>query len=120
VPDNDLIEAEERPYLGFSFSQPAGAADIYFIGSQLATTPNSTNSPPIQRWVKRMTRFCVTTSVEKTVKKLTIVLDDLGYQWKIQAKPAISVILLLPTSFSPSDSDAKRRTYLQLFESHSL
>ena len=89
--DEGHVEAVERPSLGFSFSQPAGAADLFFLGSQLGSTTPNNSSPPIQRWVKRMTRFCVTTSLDKTVKELTLVLDDLGYQWKLQSKPAISV-----------------------------
>jgi len=77
----------------FSFSQPVGTSDAFFLGSQLATTPTK-NCPPVQRWVKRMTRFFVTTSMENTLKELTQVLDDLAYIWKVQTSPVLSVRIL--------------------------
>lgn len=76
----------------FSFSQPVGTSDAFFLGSQLATTPTK-NCPPVQRWVKRMTRFFVTTSMENTLKELTQVLDDLAYIWKVQTSPVLSVTI---------------------------
>jgi len=85
-PNSDQVDEKCQ----FSFSQPAGTSDAFFLGSQLVTTPNK-NCPPAQRWVKRMTRFFVTTSLENTMKQLTQVLDGLGYAWKIQSKPVLSV-----------------------------
>jgi serine/threonine-protein kinase Chk1 len=81
--DQDEVDHHRRSPL-FSFSQPAARIDDFFLGSQLASTPGNTQSPPVSRWVKRMTRFCVTTTVDETVRNLTDVLDGLGYQWKLQ------------------------------------
>jgi serine/threonine-protein kinase Chk1 len=77
----------------FSFSQPATPADDFFIGSQLTSSPTrggqgaKASNVPIHRLVKRMTRFCVSTSVENTFKELTAVLDGMGCKTKVQKKP---------------------------------
>jgi serine/threonine-protein kinase Chk1 len=72
----------------FSFSQPAGErVDDFFIGSQLGSQAANPQSPPITRWVKRLTRFCVTTSVDKTIHELGETLDALNFQWKLSNSP---------------------------------
>jgi len=83
-----------RPPLLFSFSQPATPADDFFIGSQMATSPSKRSGQgakpsclPIHRLVKRMTRLCVSTSVDKTVKELCEVLDGMGCTFKVHRKP---------------------------------
>ena len=81
--EQDEVDHHRRSPL-FSFSQPAARIDDFFLGSQLASTPGCTQSPPVSRWVKRMTRFCVTTTVDEIVQEITTVLDGLGYQWKLQ------------------------------------
>jgi len=76
---------------GFSFSQPVGEADMFFLGSQLGSSTQTKNNSPMQRWVKRMTRFFVTISVEDAIKEIVQVLDAWGYNWKVQRKPNMSI-----------------------------
>ena len=90
--NEDLVigkgEAEKHV---FSFSQPAGAADEYFLGSQLVGSTQGNSTAPMQRWVKRMTRFFVTVSIDDTIKELVQVLDQWGFSWKVLSKPTMSV-----------------------------
>ncbi|CAG7786520.1 unnamed protein product [Allacma fusca] len=93
----------------FSFSQPAGErVDDFFIGSQLGSQAANTQSPPITRWVKRLTRFCVTTTLDKTIHEVTEILDDIGFQWKLgnSSGPCITV------------STVDKRKNLLVFKAH--
>ena len=66
-----------------SFSQPA-TLDHMLISSQIFSTQNSSQSSqtPIQRLVKRMTRFVVTARLEEVGAELTRVFDDLECAFK--------------------------------------
>ncbi|XP_067127205.1 serine/threonine-protein kinase Chk1 [Centruroides vittatus] len=80
-----------------SFSQPAHpehmllSTDSCFTNSQLQSTPNSSQSP-LQRLVKRMTRFFVQDNAEITLKKLKEVFEKLGYMQKRTSSGQITII----------------------------
>merc|ERR1712142_41019 len=66
-----------------SFSQPA-TLDHMLISSQILGTQNSSQSSqtPIQRLVKRMTRFVVTAQLEEVAAELSRVFEDLEFVFK--------------------------------------
>ncbi|XP_013400239.1 serine/threonine-protein kinase Chk1-like [Lingula anatina] len=61
----------------FSFSQPVHP-DHMILGSQMPGTPGASQTP-MQRLVRRMTRFFVKTPVDETVKHLVSICEKLGY-----------------------------------------
>ncbi|VDI75236.1 serine/threonine-protein kinase Chk1 [Mytilus galloprovincialis] len=64
----------------FSFSQPVHP-DHMLLSSQFQGTPGSSQTP-MQKLVRRMTRFFVKTDREETYEELDKVLQQLGYNWK--------------------------------------
>ncbi|XP_013782750.1 serine/threonine-protein kinase Chk1-like isoform X2 [Limulus polyphemus] len=77
--DNETSIMNKVSY-GISFSQPAHPEHM-LLSSQIQTTPGSSLTP-MQRLVKRMTRFFVKTNSEATLKELWAVFEKLGYSWK--------------------------------------
>lgn len=70
----------------FSFSQPAeGKVEDYFLTSSSSTSAvmSSQNTNLANQWVKRMTRFFVTTDKHKTVERISEFLERNGLKWKI-------------------------------------
>ncbi|XP_070547544.1 serine/threonine-protein kinase Chk1-like isoform X2 [Ptychodera flava] len=65
---------------GVSFSQPVHMDDM-LVSSQLQCTPGSSQTP-MQRLVKRMTRFFTNLSADQSFKAVTKVLDSMKYSWK--------------------------------------
>ncbi|XP_077985795.1 serine/threonine-protein kinase Chk1-like [Glandiceps talaboti] len=79
---DDLVHA-------VSFSQPVHM-DNMLVSSQLQCTPGGSQTP-MQRLVKRMTRFFTNLSTEKSFKSVTKVFDNLGYSWKKSPPRQITV-----------------------------
>ncbi|KAI8514978.1 Serine/threonine-protein kinase Chk1 [Branchiostoma belcheri] len=73
---------------GVSFSQPA-APDNLFLASQ--TQASQSSQTPLQRLVKRMTRFVTKCETEKALSDLKAVVDKLGLTWKKVHPNQISV-----------------------------
>lgn len=74
--------------VGFCFSQPTMLEDL-IICSQMNSTQCAN---PLQRLVKRMTRFFVTCKkIEDAKVELTRVIDKLGYQWKIHDENCVAI-----------------------------
>lgn len=66
---------------GFCFSQPALLDDLILCSQMNSTQTASQNV--FQRLVRRMTRFFVTTQRDETVKRLSAVIEKLGYTVKL-------------------------------------
>ncbi|CRK93350.1 CLUMA_CG006891, isoform A [Clunio marinus] len=77
----------------YCFSQPAMLDDLLLCTQQNATQ-GSTFGNPFQRLVKRMTRFFVSTKCDETIKRLTTVLDRLGFTWKINEDSSVTISTL--------------------------
>ncbi|XP_063697247.1 serine/threonine-protein kinase grp [Culicoides brevitarsis] len=74
--------------ISFCFSQPTMMDDML-----LCTQMNATQcANPFQRLVKRMTRFCVTTSFDETVQKLTDALEKLGFKYKTHDENLLTIM----------------------------
>ncbi|KAG0443265.1 hypothetical protein HPB47_015112, partial [Ixodes persulcatus] len=74
---------------GISFSQPAHLEDM-LLSTQTQGTQSSSQSP-LQKLVKRMTRFFVTTDANETVQELKSLFEKLGYIWKTNSPGQITV-----------------------------
>jgi len=74
----------------FSFSQPVHP-DHMLLGSQLQATPGSSQTP-LQRLVRRMTRFFVKQNLEDTAKHLQNTLEKAGYQLKQNSPGQLTVV----------------------------
>ncbi|XP_064641120.1 serine/threonine-protein kinase Chk1-like [Lineus longissimus] len=79
--------------LSVCFSQPAHTADHMLLSSQALGTQGSSQTP-MQRLVKRMTRFFVTTDTERTIKELHRAFDKLGYTCKTNSLGQITMTTL--------------------------
>ncbi|XP_014667982.1 PREDICTED: serine/threonine-protein kinase Chk1-like isoform X2 [Priapulus caudatus] len=67
---------------GACFSQPVHKADDILISTQMHGTQGNSQTL-LQKLVKRMTRFIVTTAADETIDRLTTVLKDMpGYSYK--------------------------------------
>ncbi|XP_049525522.1 serine/threonine-protein kinase grp-like isoform X3 [Dermacentor silvarum] len=75
-----------------SFSQPAHLDDM-LLSTQTQGTQSSSQTP-LQRLVKRMTRFFVTTDAQQTVEELKSLFERLGYSWKTNSPGQITVTTL--------------------------
>ncbi|KAG1689530.1 Serine/threonine-protein kinase grp [Nymphon striatum] len=84
--DNHLIA--ERIW----FSQPARPENM-LLSSQLQGTPSASQGP-MQRLVKRLTRFFVSTSPHDTIKELKTTFDKLGFSWKLISPGQITITTL--------------------------
>ncbi|XP_076112237.1 serine/threonine-protein kinase Chk1-like [Mytilus galloprovincialis] len=73
----------------FSFSQPVHP-DHMLLSSQFQGTPGSSQTP-MQKLVRRMTRFFVKTDREVTYEELDKVLQQLGYNWKKNSPGMVTV-----------------------------
>ncbi|XP_002741282.1 serine/threonine-protein kinase Chk1-like [Saccoglossus kowalevskii] len=80
---DDLVQG------GVSFSQPVHTDDM-LLGSQLQCTPGGSQTP-MQRLVKRMTRFFTNLNTDKSLKSVVGVLEKLGYTWKKSTPRQITV-----------------------------
>jgi serine/threonine-protein kinase CHEK1 len=87
--NKDQITMEARS--DYAFSQPTMLDDLLLCTQQNATQGSTINANPFQRLVKRMTRFFVTTKVDETVKLLTLVLDRLGFTWKLNDDSTVTI-----------------------------
>lgn len=85
----DQITVEARN--DYCFSQPTMLDDLLLCTQQNATQGSNVNSNPFQRLVKRMTRFFVSTKCDDTIKRLTTVLDRLGFTWKINDDSSVTI-----------------------------
>lgn len=99
--DKDQLTVEARN--DYCFSQPTMLDDLLLCTQQNATQGSNINSNPFQRLVKRMTRFFVSTKCDETIKRLTTVLDRLGYTWKVNDDSSVTISTLdrrkLPLTF---------------------
>lgn len=84
--DIDFVHDNQSTYM--SFTQPIHIDDMLL--SQISCTPGSSQNP-MKHLVKRMTRFNVTLSVEELTKRLSAVLDDLGFQYKFPTLKQIRI-----------------------------
>ena len=80
--ESDTSVSSVAPVSHFSFSQPTLMDDL-ILSTQLNPTQGTQTQNIFQRWVKRMTRFFVTIKLDDTMKRLTVVVEKLGYNWKI-------------------------------------
>ncbi|OQR71943.1 serine/threonine-protein kinase Chk1-like [Tropilaelaps mercedesae] len=78
--DADAGPQKPLPHVS-CLSQPACLDDI-LLNSQLSSGATQTTQNPIQRLVKRMTRFFVSTSAEETATKLREILGKLAFNFK--------------------------------------
>jgi len=85
---HDQISLEARN--NYCFSQPTMLDDLLLCTQQHATQGSNTNNP-FQRLVKRMTRFFVSTKCDDTIKRLTTVLDRLGFTWKLNEDSSVTI-----------------------------
>lgn len=86
----EAIEARN----GFCFSQPTMLDDL-ILCTQLNPTQSvgtqQQQQNPFQRLVRRMTRFFVSTRCDETLKRLSAVLEKLGYGWKSNDEGVITI-----------------------------
>ncbi|KAL5020180.1 hypothetical protein ScPMuIL_003072 [Solemya velum] len=73
------VTAMERSTM-FSFSQPNNL-DHLLLSSQFQGTPGSSQTP-MQKLVRRMTRFFVKTSKEDTLREMDKAIEQLGFTFK--------------------------------------
>ena len=85
--DKDFV----TPRNDYCFSQPTLLDDLLLCTQLNATQGSGQTSNPFQRLVRRMTRFFVSTSCEETIKRLTKVLDKLGFTWKLNNDSTITI-----------------------------
>lgn len=71
------------------FSQPAHPENM-LLSSQTPTTQTSQQTP-LQKLVKRMTRFFVNSDAEKTIQELKRVFAKLGYSWRKNSPGMITI-----------------------------
>lgn len=99
--DGNQISLEARN--DYCFSQPTMLDDLLLCTQQNATQGSNVNSNPFQRLVKRMTRFFVTTKCDETIKRLSTVVERLGYTWKVHDDSSITISAIdrrnLPLTF---------------------
>ncbi|XP_022101375.1 serine/threonine-protein kinase Chk1-like [Acanthaster planci] len=82
-------ESVEKLILGVSFSQPVHM-DSLLLSSQIQSTPGGSQTP-MQRLVKRMTRVFTKLRPDEAVKKLTAVLEKMGYVWKLTTVRQVTI-----------------------------
>ncbi|XP_017786832.1 PREDICTED: serine/threonine-protein kinase grp isoform X2 [Nicrophorus vespilloides] len=75
------------------FSQPTSNDDL-IVNSQLHFTQSPLTQNNFQKLIKRMTRFFVKTSCEKTTMQLCKVLDQLCYNWNSDPSGVITISLM--------------------------
>lgn len=78
--ETDAVPQKPSPHVS-CLSQPACLDDI-LLNSQLTSGATQATQNPIQRLVKRMTRFFVNTNAEDTATKLREILGKLAYNFK--------------------------------------
>jgi serine/threonine-protein kinase Chk1 len=85
----DLLTVEAR--IDYCFSQPTMLDDL-LVSSQInATQGSGACGNPFQRLVKRMTRFFVSTKCDDTIKRLTALIERLGWTWKINDDSSVTI-----------------------------
>lgn len=87
--DDEPIAQQAADRNDFCFSQPTLMDDL-LLGTQLNQT-QSCSENPFQRLVKRMTRFFVHTTSDETIKRITDIIAETGYTWKITDNTLITV-----------------------------
>ncbi|KAG5675168.1 hypothetical protein PVAND_005093 [Polypedilum vanderplanki] len=85
----DLLTVEARN--DYCFSQPAMLDDLLLCSQLNGTQGSNVSTNPFQRLVKRMTRFFVSTKCDETIKRLTSVVDRLGWTWKINDNSTVTI-----------------------------
>lgn len=99
--DRNQISLEARN--DYCFSQPTMLDDLLLCTQQQATQGSSVASNPFQRLVKRMTRFFVSTKCDETIKRLSTVVERLGYTCKVNDDSSITISAIdrrnLPLTF---------------------
>lgn len=85
----DQISVEARN--DYCFSQPTMLDDLLLCTQQQCTQGSNVNTNQFQRLVKRMTRFFVSTKCDETIKRLTTVLDRLGFTWKLNDDSTVTI-----------------------------
>nr|XP_054760286.1 serine/threonine-protein kinase Chk1-like [Lytechinus pictus]XP_054760289.1 serine/threonine-protein kinase Chk1-like [Lytechinus pictus] len=91
--ESSIPSSVEELVNAFSFSQPVHM-DNMLLGSQLQCTPGASQTP-MQRLVRRMTRFFTNCGCEKTLKVLTATLDKLTvYTWKKSCPNQVTISTL--------------------------
>lgn len=99
--DRNQISLEARN--DYCFSQPTMLDDLLLCTQQNATQGSSVTSNPFQRLVKRMTRFFVSTKCDETIKRLSTVVERLGYTCKVNDDSSITISAIdrrnLPLTF---------------------
>jgi len=88
--DSDIDPSGDHqppPEAFYGFTQPA-QMDNMLVSTQGATQSSQT---PLQRLVKRMTRFWVTTDLETTEKELKNCLDTMNYNTKVVTPGIVTV-----------------------------
>lgn len=90
--DLDMSDANgDARRVDFCYSQPALMDDL-ILCTQLNST-QGTSQNVFQRLVKRMTRFFVTVKLDETIKRLSTVVEELGYTWRICDASVVRIIL---------------------------
>uniref|UniRef100_A0A1B0CTI8 non-specific serine/threonine protein kinase n=1 Tax=Lutzomyia longipalpis TaxID=7200 RepID=A0A1B0CTI8_LUTLO len=79
----DAVGSVETKNSGFCFSQPALLDDLILCSQMNPTQGTQSSQSIMQRLVKRMTRFFVVTRCDETIKRVSAVIEKLGYSWKI-------------------------------------
>lgn len=90
--DNGCSESSVNDLVNISFSQPVHLHDM-LLSSQLPCTPGASQTP-MQRLVKRMTRFFTKVEAEETLKRLTGCMEKLGYSWKKTTPRQVTVTII--------------------------
>lgn len=88
--DSGLETTVESRTNDFCFSQPTLMEDLILCTQLNSTQGQSQNA--FHRLVKRMTRFFVTTNYDDTIKRLTQIVGESGYNWKSNDTSIVSVL----------------------------
>lgn len=84
--DCNMMEARND----YCFSQPTMMDDL-LLCTQLNATQGSGASNPFQRLVRRMTRFFVSTKCDETLKRLTTLVEKMGFTWKLNDDSTVTI-----------------------------
>ncbi|XP_074652670.1 serine/threonine-protein kinase Chk1-like [Tubulanus polymorphus] len=77
----------------FCFSQPAHPDHMLLSSQYPGGTPGGSQTP-MQRFVRRMTRFIVKTDADTTTRELKSVAEKLGYAWKKNSPGLITMTMV--------------------------
>lgn len=74
-----------------SFSQPTQIDDLLVSTQFLASQSIASNTNYLQKFVKRMTRFFVNSSIEDSIDKLNNTIKKLNYTWKSYSNGVVTI-----------------------------